>query len=308
MRPLSAAEIKGNWATLLLPIQPDDAIDFGLLAEELDLFLAAQVDGIYSNGSAGEFYTQSEAEFDRINQLLAEKCNRAQLPFQIGASQMSPQVSLERIRRAKAWGPSAFQVIVPDWFPPQFGEIVTFLNTMGEAAAPVPLIVYNPPHAKRKLTPEEWGGICRDVPSVVGMKVAGGDEAWYRAMQPIIQRLSVFIPGHFLATGIAHGAHGAYSNVACLSPAGAQKWYGIIQSDPQRGLEIQGRIQKFFTEHILPLAAAGGYSNMGLDKCLAVIGGWGPITTRLRWPYRSVPMEQALALRPVARAAIPELF
>jgi len=33
MRPLTAAELKGNWATLLLPLQDDDSIDFGLLAE-----------------------------------------------------------------------------------------------------------------------------------------------------------------------------------------------------------------------------------------------------------------------------------
>jgi hypothetical protein len=31
MTPLSAREIRGSWATLLLPIQPDDSIDFGLI-------------------------------------------------------------------------------------------------------------------------------------------------------------------------------------------------------------------------------------------------------------------------------------
>ena len=32
MRPFSAAEIVGNWATLLLPIDEGDHIDFGALA------------------------------------------------------------------------------------------------------------------------------------------------------------------------------------------------------------------------------------------------------------------------------------
>ena len=48
--------VRGNWATLLLPIATDDAIEFGALAEEIDVLIAARVDGIYSNGTAGEFH------------------------------------------------------------------------------------------------------------------------------------------------------------------------------------------------------------------------------------------------------------
>jgi L-alanine-DL-glutamate epimerase-like enolase superfamily enzyme len=39
MIPLTAERLRGNWATLLLPVQSDDRIDFGLLAEELEQFV-----------------------------------------------------------------------------------------------------------------------------------------------------------------------------------------------------------------------------------------------------------------------------
>ena len=58
--------LRGNWATLLLPIQADNQIDFGALAEEIDILIAAGVDGIYSNGTAGEFHNQTEDEYRRI--------------------------------------------------------------------------------------------------------------------------------------------------------------------------------------------------------------------------------------------------
>lgn len=308
MPPLTASTILGNWATLLLPIDEGESIDYARLADTLDHFAAARVNGVYSNGSAGEFYTQSEEEFDCVNQLLAEKCSRAGLPFQIGVSQMSPQLALARLRRAKALQPSAFQVILPDWFVPQFSEILVFLEVMAAAAAPIPLIVYNPPHAKRHLTPVEWLEIADKIPGVAGMKVPGGDAAWYAAMQPVMRRLSVFVPGHLLATGIAQGAHGAYSNVACLSPGGAQRWYDLMVRDPAAGLRVQEKILAFFAEHITPLITRDKFSNMAVDKCLAVAGGWSALTTRLRWPYRSVPMETALRFRPLVHAAIPELF
>src|SRR5271165_5867870 len=93
LRPLRPSEIRGNWATLLLPIRSDQTIDHGLLETEINRFGAAGVNGVYSNGTAGEFYTQTEAEFDSVNRVLAEGCERLRLPFQIGVSHMSPQLS-----------------------------------------------------------------------------------------------------------------------------------------------------------------------------------------------------------------------
>ena len=309
MTPLTAQQIHGNWATLLLPIQSDDSIDFGLLADEIEYFIAARVNGIYSNGSAGEFYTQDETEFDRINELLATCCNRAGQPFQIGVSHSSAQIARQRVRRAKSLLPSAFQVTLPDWFPPSLTEILNFLEVMAAEAAPVPLVVYNPPHAKRRLTPAEWATIVERVPRVVGMKVAGGDDAWYAAMRPLLARVSVFIPGHTLDEGLCRGGRGAYSNVACLSPSGAQRWYELCLRDAEEGMSLGGRIRAFWLANVAPLITRDGLSNMAADKAAAVAGGWLPgITTRLRWPYQGATAEQARQIGIVARRELPELF
>jgi dihydrodipicolinate synthase/N-acetylneuraminate lyase len=309
MRPLLPAEIHGNWATLLLPINADDSIDYRLLGAEVDRFIAAKVNGIYSNGSAGEFYTQTEDEFDRVSQLLAEKCERAGMPFQIGACHMSPQLSRERVRRAKALRPGAFQVVLPDWFPPAWPEIVAFLETLAAEAAPVPLVIYNPPHAKRKLAPEEWRTLIDLVPGIAGIKVAGGDDAWYRAMQSVMARISVFIPGHMLASGLARGAHGAYSNVACLSPAGAQRWYEECAASRIAGRRSEERIRGFWEANVAPLITRHGLPNMAADKAAAVAGGWLPgLSPRLRWPYRGATPEMIAQIAHAARVALPEFF
>ena len=308
MNSLRACEIRGTWATLLLPIGSNDEVDLSRLGDEIDYLTGTAVDGIYSNGTAGEFYTQSECEFDRIHALLGEKCSTARKPFQIGASHPSPQVSIERLRRARQLRPSAFQVILPDWVPVSFEEARVFMERMAEAADPVGLVLYNPPHAKVRLTPAEFGELNRAVPSLVGIKVAGGDDAWYREMRACAPGLSVFVPGHMLATGIASGAHGAYSNVACLQPAGAKRWNDIIDQDLPRAIAIEHRIRCFMDECIVPFRTEHGVSNQALDKLLAAIGNWCDIGTRLRWPYRSIPEAEAERLRPIARERLPELF
>lgn len=309
MKPLIAPEVFGNWATLMLPINRDDSIDYGLLAAELDYFVSARVNGIYSNGSAGEFYTQDEGEFDRISELLATRCNAAGMPFQIGASHTSPQMTRARIRRAKPLQPGAFQVILPDWFPPTFDEIVAFFEVIAAEAMPIPLIAYNPPHAKRHLTPAEWTELIARVPAIIGMKVPGGDEHWYAAMGPLMKKVSVFIPGHTLATGLARGAHGAYSNVACLHPRGAQLWYELCQRDPMAGRQLESKIQAFWLSQIAPLITERKFPNMAADKAAAAAGGWLPgFNPRLRWPYRALPEGEVAALGAAAHRMVPELL
>lgn len=302
-------QIAGNWATLLLPIANDDSIDPHRLEDEIDILIAARVDGIYSNGTAGEFHNQNETEFDMIQGLLAERCHAAGLPFVIGACQPDPRLALDRIRRSIAFHPAALQVILPDWWPVSNAEAVDFLHMAAEAAKGVPLVLYNPPHAKRVLRPAELAAILAPVPSVIGVKLADGDAGWYAEAKEHLDAYALYVPGHHLATGVHAGvAAGAFSNVACLSPAGAQRWTGQMTQDRENALAVERRLGQFLERHITPFRSEQGYSNAALDKLLASIGDWAAIGTRLRRPYRWIDPSEARRLRPIARAALPELF
>lgn len=305
MRALKSKDIYGNWGTLLLPVNKDDSIDYVRLEEEIEVLIAMQMNGIYSNGTAGEFYNQTETEFDRVSLLLAEKCERARVPFQIGCAHSSPVTSLERLKRAVALKPGAVQVILPDWMPPSMEEVIAYLQVMTEAADPVGLVLYNPPHAKKRLSPEDFYRIGEAGIHLAGCKVGGGDVNWYAAMKRLVPELSLFIPGHQLATGISLGAHGAYSNVACLHPGAAQRWYESMLTDIEAALRQEVRIQQFMQECIVPYLNAG-YSNQAVDKFMAGIGNWAPVGTRLRWPYRSIPEGEIDHARATCLKLLPE--
>jgi dihydrodipicolinate synthase/N-acetylneuraminate lyase len=288
--------------SVLLPLDPDDLIDFTRLEQALDLLLGSGVHGIYTNGTAGEFHTLAEHEYDRLHVLVARRCTEEGVPYQLGASHPSGQVSLDRIRRAARLRPGAIQVVLPDWLPLHPTEVVAALRGMAEAAGDVPLVLYNPPYAKTQVGPELLGRLVDEVPQLIGIKVPGVDVA-----REVTHRLAVFVAGHTLASAYPEGAAGAYSNVACLSPAGAVRWYDAVRTDPAAALELEQRLRGFLDEHIAPLAAAG-YCDPAVDKTLAAIGGWAPIGTRVRWPHRSVPEAAIPALRAAARHAVPELL
>lgn len=306
MTPLAAHEIRGNWATLLPAWTDAGTLDAPRVRDEIETLIGYGVDGIYMNGTAGEFHEQTDAEFRTIASLLADRCHAAGMRFQIGVSHMSARISLERLRYAVDLAPGAVQVILPDWFPVTDDEAIRFLAGMSEAAAGIGLVLYAPPHAKRRLGIDELARLAHATPALVGVKVAGGDDAWYAAMRTKLAQLSVFVPGHLLASGVQRGAHGAYSNVACLHPGAAQRWWRQIETDLDAALELEQRLRAFMTRHIEPFIRDQGYANYACDRLLARVGGWADLGSKVRWPYRSIPDTEVPKLRAVVDRLLPE--
>lgn len=308
MKPLAWNQIYGNWAPVLLPYQEDEQIDDTRLADQVDRLIACQLNGIYTNGTSSEFYNQTEDEFDRISEITASRCEKAGVPFQLGASHPSPWICLQRTRRAAQFAPGAIQITLPDWFPLNDQELIDYCCRLSQAAAPAGLVIYNPNFAKRVLQPIEWHRLKDALPNLAGLKVGGGDASWYEAMRHHAQGISIFIPGHHLATGIQQGAYGSYSNVACLNPRAAQRWYEQTQCDPQSALQLEQRIQQFLASQIEPLIHERGYSHQAADRFLTLLGGWSCLGPNLRWPYRSIPSDVIERIRPIAQAMLPEFF
>ena len=310
MKPLLHNEIFGNWATLLLATDEHGKIDYHRLSEEIDTLIASSPNGIYSNGTAGEFYAQSEEEFDKISQLLAEKCEKFQVHFQIGVNHMSPQISLERLKRIKHLKPGAVQLILPDWFPVTLDEATVYLQRMADEANGISLVLYNPPHAKKQLEPKEWKLLKKQVPALMGVKVFdfNADLSWYRKMKENNKGLSVFIPGHHLASGIQHGAQGSYSNMACLNPYAAQRWYDLTKIDLPAALELEKRVRQFMEQFIAPFILKDHYANHACDRFMALVGNWANVGAHLRWPYRSIPGDLVDSIRKQGQKIIPEFL
>lgn len=305
---MSSFRPRGIWGAVLLPVTRQDSIDMGALAELVDILCASGVAGIYTNGTAAEFFNQTEAEFDTITDMVLAGAGKAGVPVQIGVSNSNPRVARDRLRRIATRGAVAAQITLPDWWPPSGTEQDRFIDGMTEAAGDLPLILYNPPTAKVRL---DLPGIARlraRSASLVGVKVAGGDATWYAQRRALLGDMSVFVAGHTVAFGRPLGADGAYSNVACLSPAGAVRHWDMAATDPEAARDVEDRFRRFLQDRMIPLARDHGLSDAALDKAMAAAGGWGPVGPDLLWPYSGATAEMVTAIRTSARNLLPDLL
>ncbi|MGP1394182.1 MAG: dihydrodipicolinate synthase family protein [Inquilinaceae bacterium] len=303
MSQLTARNLRGVWATVLLDVTPDGDIRLDAINRQVTAFARAGMDGVYCNGTASEFHCQTDIQFRQVAEATMAAARAAGLPVQIGASHPLAQGSLARICDAAALGPDAIQITLPDWTPIDRATAIRFLSACAEAAGGCPLVLYNPPHSRTVLTPDDLRAVVDAVPRLIGLKSGGGQPSWYRAMAAVFDRLSVFVPGHRYASGRAQGAHGAYSNMACLDPAGAVRWARLSTEDPGSAAEVETRIDRFMAAAIHPLLAAG-FPGYAIDKAMAAAGGWAGLTPRLLWPHRGVPDD---AVARIAVAAIEHL-
>jgi dihydrodipicolinate synthase/N-acetylneuraminate lyase len=114
----------------------------------------------------------------------------------------------------------------------------------------------------------------------------------------------VFIPGHTHASGRAMGAHGSYSNMACLSPAAAVAWDRMA---PAPALAHEARITAFMLEAIAPMLARG-LPGFACDKAMAAAGRWAEITPDLLWPNDGATAAEVARIVSAAQRHIPEFL
>jgi len=299
---------RGIWGTVLLPIDTHGEIDWNALEEELAILCESGVHGLYTAGTAGEGHNLTDQEHDRLAEAVTRVAGGQGVPYQIGLGPIAPRMARLRLLRLRGSGASGVQVTLPDWWPPSLKDCEWYLEGLDEAAGGLPLILYNPPHAKRRLTLPEIGLLRGRAPSLVGAKLPGGDEAWYEERRRCLPGFSVFVPGHTVAFGRPLGANGSYSNVACLHPRLALHHWNLAGSDKAAAVELEARIRTVMEQHLLPLARQLHLSNAALDKLLAAAGDWGPVSHRLLWPYTSAPDEAVTELRAVIQRLLPEIL
>ena len=313
MRRLTAGSLHGIWAGVTLAWNKQYRFDEGIYAQNIERIIAAQVHGIYTTGSTGEFYALEFDEFCQMVDIQAELCARAGMPLQIGCNADATHRVIRMLEYVAAKPEvGAAQVVVPYWMELTDRELVQFFRDLYAACPDLPLVHYNVPRAKRFLHGDDYLRILEVAPSLIGVKYTtpGSHFDEFQEDMRLTPGLSYFLGEGLLVSGMQLGARGCYSSLVLTNPRFMLDMYELAQAGRwDEAMVMQKRAAQFFVEVGQFIAERGeGDSDPIYDKGVSVAAGCLLGHQRCRPPYIGWSDETIVALRAWLAQKYPELI
>jgi dihydrodipicolinate synthase/N-acetylneuraminate lyase len=309
---LTSATLKGIWAAVTLPWHEDYSLDEAAFRENLRRLIAAQVHGIYTTGSTGEFYALDWDEFRHVVDIFIEMVAASGIPVQVGCCADDTRDVCRQVEYACRAGADGVQVVLPYWMELTDQEVVQFFRDVAAATGGAPIIHYNITRAKNYLAGADYRRILEVAPNLIGVKFAFAG-SHFGQLQNALQmapEIAFFVAENLLATGMQMGVRGSYSSVVCMNPQYMLRLFALGEARRwDEALAMQARLVRFFRglDGIIEEMAAGGADPV-CDKGLSVASGFFAGHQRTRPPYIGWSDEQVAHVRRWLEREYPELL
>jgi 4-hydroxy-tetrahydrodipicolinate synthase len=162
-----------------------ERVDVASLRRLCDFLIEAGVHGLYPCGTTGENALLTTAERMTVAQTVVEAAGRRVPVFvHTGAAGTAETVALTR--HAREIGADGVGAITPYYYAYTDDDLRRHYLAAAEAAAPLPLYLYNlPSYARNRISPALADALRRAAPNIVGIKDSSGDLDALRAFRGI---------------------------------------------------------------------------------------------------------------------------
>lgn len=213
-------QLHGSITALATPFTSAGAPDFDAWTRLIDRQLAAGTRGIVVAGSTGEAATLSDDEYMRLLQLAAERA-RGRMVVLAGTGQSGTAKTIRMTLLARDGGAQAALVVTPPYVRPTQEGLYAHYVAVAEQGG-LPVVLYNVPgRTGCDLLPETTARLAPH-PAIIGLKEARGDEARWKALQPLAAADFALLSGDdptFVRAMLATGAAGVISVASNVIPA-----------------------------------------------------------------------------------------
>lgn len=306
--PLTAANLHGVWPALLTPWTDDERVDEDRLVAEVRHYADAGVHGIYTGGTAGEFYAQDDATFDQITRLVCRTAHDLNLPVQIGCTALSTRTVCLRIATARSYGADGIQFALPFWLALGDDEVLRFLRDIAAAAESTPLILYHTGRAKRRIDPPLLKRICEQTPTLIGMKDTVADVPTFESIHEAAPHLAIFGADCRLTERMSRGGRGTYTSLAGLNAAMMLRYFQLCaENNFDEAAAIERIFQGLMDQVLIPMVRDEGLNDSAVDRVQRMAGG-GQCGLRCARPYTSATEEHVMCVLTWCRDHAPELL
>jgi len=167
-----------NWAgchvPLITPFKDDGSLDEAGLRRLVNYFIEEEkCDGLVPCGTTGESPTLSNAEHDRVIEIVIDEA-RGRVPVMAGTGSNSTEEAIQRTRHAEHAGAAASLQVCPYYNRPTQDGILAHFEAIAKATK-LPLFIYNIPSRTGRLIETKTMVALSKIDNIIGMKDACGD-------------------------------------------------------------------------------------------------------------------------------------
>jgi 4-hydroxy-tetrahydrodipicolinate synthase len=164
----------GCHVPLITPFRDDYSLDEAGLRRLVNYFIEEEkCDGLVPCGTTGESPTLSNAEHDRVIEIVIDEA-RDRVPVMAGTGSNSTEEAIQRTRHAEHAGAAASLQVCPYYNRPTQEGILKHFEAIAKATK-LPLFIYNIPSRTGRLIEAKTMIELSKIDNIVGMKDACGD-------------------------------------------------------------------------------------------------------------------------------------
>ena len=306
---LSKEQLTGPWAGLPVSWKDDGSFDEKIYRENVRRTCKANVPGIYTAGTTGEFYAMEFDEFKAVTKATIDECKEHSTPCMIGISSTYTLGAQRRAECAVEMGADAVQVAMPYWMEIDDREVLTFFKEVKKASDPLALTIYETKRSKKSLTLQQHKEIKDAVPEYLAVK---SNEGTYGCSVEGCKELSKFVNvwvGEEMWSELGPaGAIGCASALVYMNPRFTLNMFELLKAKKWEHLKVFTEMLSFYFAEGLKPFFDRGYVDSALDHMQGLVAGFLTGSPLSRGPYVSATTDDVKALKQWVENNAPELL
>ncbi len=170
----------GIYCPHIVPLDGENEIDEAELRRYVDWLIERGVDGLYPNGSTGEFTRFSAEERRRVIEIVTEQA-AGRVPVLAGAAEANVRATLAACEHYAKLGVAAVAIVSPFYYKLSPESVYAYFREIGRAS-PVDVTLYNIPLFASPIEVETARRLADECERIVGIKDSSGDLPFMMAL------------------------------------------------------------------------------------------------------------------------------
>lgn len=284
----NSVEWKGYWPAVPTPFAANGEIDWALYDQLIDWYLERKMQGLFINGTTGEWFSQTHEERRKVAEFIAKKV-AGRIPVVIGVTTFTAKESIELANHALSAGIDGVCSSAPAYVKTLPDETVAYFQTLSDGIKG-PIMIYNWPHGSGIEISGELAERLAAIEKIVAVKDSTPNgEQFLETTKRLIGSVRIF--GNFMVpTNLdfmrANGGDGTIGGGSIFGRPDSLYWEQVWSGDIEAARKHAERNLKLLEALWLPGGWAGkwGAYQSQLKAIMAMIGAPGGTVRAPRLP------------------------